>query len=96
MQWSIEQGGVSTNCEAVGALAVSFRATQPDASITEIDSFLCGSGTASRVLEADTWDIELLLIGSGSVTLDGPLRTDDVVVTAGGDTDIGLIVFTVE
>jgi hypothetical protein len=92
LTWTIADEGVELGCAQVGVSTVSLQMIPVDQVFGVTDSFTCaaGSGT-SRSVPAGVYDIAVTL---GGIDIDA-LRYNDVTVTAGQDTSLGVAAFEV-
>jgi hypothetical protein len=92
LTWTITDEGAPLTCAQVGSTLVSLTMVPQDQVFGVTDAFSCASGGAtSRTLAEGVYDISVSL---GGVDIDA-LRFDDVTVTAGQDTALGVAAFEV-
>jgi hypothetical protein len=97
--WTIDGGGTTVDCAAVGALTVSFVGQEQDSISVQTDSFGCTSGAGTtRLLPVGTYTIDIDLRAAGTPSrslLAAPIRVTGVEVKRAEATDIGPLVFEV-
>src|SRR5688500_4771908 len=68
LSWTVDDGAATISCEDVGAVAVSVDIIEQSAGAGVTDAFLCATGGGtSRLLAPGTYDLRVVLTGSGGV-----------------------------
>src|SRR5690606_17102294 len=95
LSWVISEGGAPSDCQTAGVQLVSMALVRQGEGAGETDVFTCTAGEATtRQLRVGTYNLSLDLVSStGDRLLPEPLEMNGIVVSDGGNQDLGQITF---